>query len=115
MLDEKFVEERKKDLLERKRKLEEELSKIAYKDDGDYKPKFPSMGDKDEDNELEISEFDEAVDAEQKLGKMLSEIKKALTLIETGKYGWCDNCNQEIDPARLKAIPWATTCIKCDR
>jgi DnaK suppressor protein len=28
-------------------------------------------------------------------------------------YGFCDNCGQPIDPARLEAIPEANLCIKC--
>lgn len=115
MLDKNFIEERKKDLFAKKEKLEEELSKMAIKEGDDYKPKFPSIGDKDEDNELEVSKFDQRVDAEERIEQMLNETKKALKRVENGKYGWCENCNQEIDPARLRAIPWASTCIKCDK
>jgi RNA polymerase-binding transcription factor DksA len=41
------------------------------------------------------------------------QVRKALEAIETGKYGKCEVCGEEIDKARLKAYPEATTCINC--
>lgn len=114
MLSKKFIEERKKDLLEQKKRLEQELSRLASKDNDNYRPKFPLLGDKDEDNELEVSEFDQNVDAEKRLENMLKETNEALNRIKKGAYGFCENCSQEIDKARLKAYPAATTCIKCE-
>jgi RNA polymerase-binding transcription factor DksA len=42
-----------------------------------------------------------------------AEIRAALSRIETGDYGLCSKCGDAISPARLKAQPTATTCIKC--
>ncbi len=113
MLDKKFVKEREEKLLKQKERLEKELSNIASKENGNYKPKFPSFGDEPEENELEVSEFDENIDAEKKLDKMLKDTNEALKRIGEKKYGICENCNNRIDPARLKAYPAATTCFKC--
>jgi len=113
MLDKTFIEERKKDLLLQKERLEKELGNIATKDDGSYVTKFPKIGDEEEDNELEVSEYDQAIDAEKKLVRLLNETIIALGKIEKGTYGHCDNCNEEIDPERLKAYPAAKTCINC--
>jgi RNA polymerase-binding transcription factor DksA len=41
------------------------------------------------------------------------QVRKALEAIETGKYGKCEVCGNEIDKARLEAYPEATTCIDC--
>lgn len=114
MLDVKFIEERKKELLNQKKELEKELSKIASHEKGDYKPKFPSFGNEPEENELEVSEYDENIDAEKKLDKMLHETNEALGRIKEGNYGVCENCKQEIDQARLKAYPAAITCFRCE-
>ncbi len=115
MQDKKFIEERKKDLLKQKKILEDELSMLATKQDDSYKAKFPSFGDKPEENELEVEMYDEDVDAEKKLERMLKETNEALKRIEEGRYGHCENCSEEIDSARLEAYPAATTCIKCSR
>jgi DnaK suppressor protein len=40
-------------------------------------------------------------------------VKEALTRIEDGSYGTCQECEEEINERRLKALPWAKFCIKC--
>lgn len=114
MLDKNFIEERKNDLLSQKERLEKELGLIATKEGENYTTKFPKIGDEEEDNELEVSEYEQAIDAEKKLVKLLEETIEALKRIENNTYGYCENCKEEIDPERLKAYPAATTCIKCE-
>jgi DnaK suppressor protein len=43
----------------------------------------------------------------------LLRIEEALARIESGTYGICTNCGNEIRPGRLKAMPWARYCIDC--
>ncbi|MDE3180881.1 MAG: TraR/DksA family transcriptional regulator [Acidobacteriota bacterium] len=45
--------------------------------------------------------------------KVLKEIDRALERVAGGHYGVCEGCSQEIAPARLKAIPWARYCVRC--
>jgi len=40
-------------------------------------------------------------------------IDAALARIENGTYGICAKCGMKIPEARLKALPYATTCIDC--
>lgn len=40
-------------------------------------------------------------------------IDQALTRIKNGNYGICAKCGETIPEARLKALPYATTCINC--
>ncbi len=47
------------------------------------------------------------------LQRELEAVEYALSLAERGVYGICENCGERIDPARLKAIPQATLCLKC--
>ncbi|MDR2338316.1 MAG: TraR/DksA C4-type zinc finger protein [Deltaproteobacteria bacterium] len=53
----------------------------------------------------------------QKIGnyekKMLHKISVALQKIESGEYGICENCGEEISLARLEARPVAQLCIDC--
>src|SRR5437660_103026 len=41
------------------------------------------------------------------------EIERALHRIDEGLYATCVGCQSRIPDARLKAIPWARTCIAC--
>ncbi|MGQ9676278.1 MAG: TraR/DksA family transcriptional regulator [Chloroflexota bacterium] len=44
---------------------------------------------------------------------LLREVEDALERMEESTYGICEDCNEKIDPARLEALPWARTCIRC--
>ncbi len=44
---------------------------------------------------------------------ILQMIDDALDKIETGQYGYCDNCGQEIDQERLEVMPYSTYCFDC--
>lgn len=45
--------------------------------------------------------------------KLLKKIEEALERIDTGKYGICDVCGEEIGIKRLEARPVTTMCIEC--
>jgi len=40
-------------------------------------------------------------------------LKAALSRIEDGTYGICENCGADILPARLEAVPYAALCRNC--
>jgi DnaK suppressor protein len=44
---------------------------------------------------------------------LLRKVRAALVRVEDGSYGTCMHCDEEISPKRLKAVPWAPFCIKC--
>ena len=43
----------------------------------------------------------------------LRDARAALRRIEQGSFGICQECDEEIHPKRLAAVPWATFCIRC--
>jgi DnaK suppressor protein len=43
----------------------------------------------------------------------LSRVNDALRRISEGAFGNCIQCNKPIAAARLKAIPYVETCVKC--
>ena len=45
--------------------------------------------------------------------RQLMLIDEALLRIEDKEYGECLNCEKEINPKRLAAIPWARYCLSC--
>ncbi len=44
---------------------------------------------------------------------LLRNVEAALHRIETGEYGICVHCEEEINPKRLQAVPWAPLCLTC--
>jgi len=47
--------------------------------------------------------------------ELLYEIDEALQKIEEGTYGICESCNKPIPQKRLKALPFAKFCKKCQQ
>jgi DnaK suppressor protein len=40
-------------------------------------------------------------------------IEEALDRLDSGDYGTCLACEEEIPPKRLRAVSWARYCVKC--
>ena len=77
-----------------------------------------------DDLEVQVSpdEFDarlQLVDREFQSGLLhqtaldLRQVRSALQRMDNGSYGVCGECDDPISIARLKVIPWANYCIKC--
>jgi len=45
----------------------------------------------------------------------LASIENALERMRTGHYGVCEGCSERIPMARFNALPYATSCIECQR
>jgi len=110
----------KKQLEEKKAKIEKELETIAQKDSrvkGDYDTRYPDFGTHQSPDEsaLEVSAYESTLPIEYALEIRLRETNKALEKIKNGKYGKCEKCGKPIDEKRLMAMPEAKTCAKCQK
>ena len=47
------------------------------------------------------------------LRQRLRKIQEAEKRVATGKYGKCAQCDGDISPQRLGAIPWTESCLDC--
>lgn len=43
----------------------------------------------------------------------LNDIQKAIERIDSGEFGICEDCGEEISEKRLKAVPYSTLCVDC--
>jgi len=115
-MDKKILEKIKKDLLARKKRVEEDLKSFAKKDDhkkDEHRTKFPNYGDKSDENVQEIDDYTTNLATERVLESTLRDINNALDRIKKGTYGICKYCKKEIGEKRLLARPVANTCITC--
>jgi len=70
------------------------------------------IGDIFDDADLEQSrEFNLLLNTREK--QKLKQIEQALLKMENGEYGICENCEEDIPVGRLKAMPFASMCVKC--
>src|SRR5262245_17175453 len=42
-----------------------------------------------------------------------NKLAEALERLRDGEYGLCEECGEPIAPARLRAMPEVTTCVRC--
>jgi len=62
----------------------------------------------------QVSELrDQAVETRGRLAERISRLTAALERVDDGTYGVCERCGEEIQPARLAAIPEAELCRDC--
>lgn len=101
------LEHVKKELLARKKELEEQLSDLATQKVSD--DQVQDTGDQAMTsvmetlrNSLQDAEYQEYV-----------RITQALTALEKGTYGICVDCGGPISEKRLKFYPNASRCIAC--
>ncbi len=61
--------------------------------------------------------FSQARDMAMTAAEITCRCKKqvfvALQRIERGEYGICAQCEENINPKRLDAVPWAALCTQC--
>lgn len=77
--------------------------------------KWENLGDKDEDNAVEVADFQDSISLERNLETSLGRIEKALDKVKAGIYGICEKCGKEIELARLEAYPEAELCMTCTK
>jgi len=68
---------------------------------------------KREEEATETLELEKRLVLEKRINEQLADVEHALHKFEEGTYGLCDNCGQQIDPARLEALPQASLCMQC--
>jgi DnaK suppressor protein len=69
---------------------------------------FPDPNDR----ATQESEFGLELRTRDRERKLLRKIESALSRIEDGSYGWCDETGEEIGLKRLEARPVATLCLE---
>lgn len=108
----------KKALSERATLLRADLESFSAENPrlaGDFETKFERFGDSLEDAAAETENYIDKLPAEHHLEVRLREVEAALVRLETGKYGICEKCGQQIKPERLAILPEARFCMDCEQ
>jgi|YNPMSStandDraft_1061717.scaffolds.fasta_scaffold00078_15 RNA polymerase-binding protein DksA len=104
-------------LLERKREIEHNLKNIkelsANKSEIELIGELSSSDDHLAEYASVVYDHESTLTIENILKDILNQIESALKRIENGTYGICEVCKKPIDEERLKAIPYATMCVRC--
>jgi DnaK suppressor protein len=65
------------------------------------------------DQSSQESEIHVRLALQQTDSKLLRAVEEAINRIDQGSYGICADCEEEIAPARLEAVPWTRVCKEC--
>lgn len=95
-------------LLDWKRELMEEVDRTVHHMQ-DEAANFPDPNDR----ATQESEFTMELRARDRERKLIKKIDESLESIESGEYGYCEECGVNIGIRRLEARPTATLCIDC--
>jgi len=100
-------------LLEEQRHLNEELALLITSTRPIDERREGSPFGKREEEATETFELEKRLALEKRLKDQMAAVEHALHKYEEGTYGFCDDCGQPIDPARLEALPQAHFCMSC--
>ena len=99
-------EQTKTSLLEKQAKLQQRLDAI--------KKDLQEEHSKDWEEQAQERENDEVLEAlAAEVSEELKQIAIALNKIDSGDYGICSGCGEDIAKERLEVLPDADLCIKC--
>jgi DnaK suppressor protein len=105
-------------LVDDKARIEGELAKFSkpgQKDSAGSEPIFPDYGDSEEDNAVEVADYEANLSIESDLQKSLRDVDSSLKRILSGEYGTCKYCKKIIDEKRLMARPTSSACVECKK
>ncbi len=114
-MDKKKLEVYKKYLLDLKEEIVHDIKNIAQGQGGadgesrDVSGHVQHMADVATD--MYDREFSLGIASNER--EVLQRIDLALKKVGDQSYGLCEECHKPIASARLKAIPYAETCLKC--
>ncbi len=95
------------------KRLAEQLADLEASDPAERELRLAESESGDDSSEAEEGNKIAALKAI--VSSRLYRVKTALIKLRRGSYGICDRCGTKIDPARLKAVPEARYCIKCEK
>jgi DnaK suppressor protein len=91
-----------------KQELMEEVDRTVHHMQ-DEAANFPDPNDR----ATQESEFTMELRTRDRERKLIKKIDESLEKIDSGEYGFCEECGIEIGVRRLEARPTATLCIDC--
>lgn len=96
----------------REETIKEITDQLGRKLDEDLQTKIDSALDVGDQSLLNLTEGIDISLLEMR-NRMRKDIDDALNRLEEGTYGICIDCGEEISEGRLKVVPFATHCVKC--
>jgi RNA polymerase-binding transcription factor DksA len=115
-LSPKEIEELRRTLIDRKRQLADRVVRLS-EESAQSNPleigETSSLPTHLADLGTQTFEQDNTLGLAERSAAEVQAIDQALARMESGTYGICEQCQQQILPDRLRALPSATRCTAC--
>jgi DnaK suppressor protein len=92
------------------KRMQEQLEHIRAERSSEERREGSPFG-KREEEASETADLENMVAQEQRVLDQLADIEIALKKFTTGTFGICEKCGQQIEMARLEAVPTARLCM----
>jgi DnaK suppressor protein len=113
MRKEKERQERLREILrEEKRRLWQELRSEIFRDQEKLHSEYDIPQDIGEQSMLDVLS-DTGLAVADILRERLTRMEEAERKLEEGTFGMCEDCGVEIEEERLRVIPYAVRCVRC--
>jgi len=116
-VDSKKRDDLRQNLIKFHQKIEEEINK-KKKEHRDQTERRRSLDNETRSSGIESSDFGICEDVEfsliEKKTELLKKINEAILRLDSGIYGECSQCQEQISEKRLKALPFAIRCKDCE-
>ena len=102
-------------LLERRQTLTREIDELIARHRSDQLLQREQSVADTGDRSLQDSTGEQQISILEVRNRMRNQIDEALRRLEDGTYGTCEDCSRQINPERLKAMPFARRCVECQQ
>ena len=110
---EKERQERLREILrEEKRRLWQELRSEIFRDQEKLHAEYDIPRDIGEQSMLDVLS-DTGLAVAEILRERLTRMEEAERKLEEGTFGLCEDCGVEIEEERLRVVPYAVRCVRC--
>ncbi len=110
---EKERQERLREILrEEKRRLWQELRSEIFRDQEKLHAEYDIPRDLGEQSMLDVLS-DTGLAVAEILRERLTRMEEAERKLEEGTFGLCEDCGVEIEEERLRVVPYAVRCVRC--
>jgi DnaK suppressor protein len=109
------VEELRASLLREQQELQSQLAELEATSFAGTQSDYSGETALDEeyaDSGTATFERERDLSVENNVRDLLDKIDKALSRMDEGTFGICERCGRPIEKARIKALPYASLCIK---
>lgn len=98
--------------------LLDQRAALIQEGDAEFEPNKVDPAARPDDDAQPLNEMNQVIASKRNKQRVvrLEHIEQALERLERepDEFGYCADCEEPIKPGRLRVMPWALRCVKCE-